>query len=211
VGVVSLILLAYGSYSRIHPGLPDDSAEKVFVGMPREARSDRAALELHFLKLREKKRSMVGAEGVNYSAQYEDDIPYYVDKLRGSSVRSRRANHLTQVTTIVGSLAATGVSSLSLSVDFLRWASPVITFIVGMASGLAAYFKFKDRGFYSQQTANSIEQEIAAYQLGIGRYKRIAQQDARLEFLETVHRLRVEQENREQNLDQPARKKGEGE
>ncbi|GAB3872394.1 hypothetical protein GCM10029964_010710 [Kibdelosporangium lantanae] len=101
-----------------------------------------------------------------------------------------------------------------MALDVLRWVSIFLTFAVGVAAGLAAYFKFRERSFYSQQTANAIEQEVASFNLGIGRYKRYGGEesnDALVEFLQEVHRLQVEQKNREQDLDEPARKSTDGE
>jgi hypothetical protein len=56
---------------------------------------------------------------------------------------------------------------------------------------------------------NSIEQELNAFSLGIGRYLTrggFTKEDARTVLVEELHRLRTEQENREQNLDQPSQK-----
>jgi hypothetical protein len=66
------------------------------------------------------------------------------------------------------------------------------------------YFKYRDRGFCLQQTADAIEREWEAIELGIGRYKRLESDEYRLEdFVEVVHQLKAEQKKRKQNLDQP--------
>jgi hypothetical protein len=79
-----------------------------------------------------------------------------------------------------------------------------LTFIVGIASGFMGYFKYKERSFYLQQTADSIESEWEAYEVGVGRYKRIRDADERLaELVEEIHRLKTEQKKRQQNLEQP--------
>jgi hypothetical protein len=145
---------------------------------------------------------------------YQDDITFYVEELRRRGVRSRRANNIVQLITIIGSLAATAVASLAIANDLLGWFTPAITFIVGTASGIAAIYKFKDRSFYAQQTANAIDQELSAHNLEIGRYAPDAVDDpevARTRLVEEIHRLRTEQENREQNLDQPAQKSSDAE
>jgi hypothetical protein len=183
--------------------------ERVFLELPKDQKLTLPELELHYSRLREARRSHPALGTIDHESQYEDDISFYVEELRARGVRSRRANNTVQVVTIVGSLAATGVGGLALSVGALQWVGPTITFVVGTASGVAAIYKFKDRSFYAQQTANAINQEVNEYQLRIGRYK--ADSDAenpklRATFLEEVHRLRTEQENREQNLDQPAQK-----
>ncbi|WIV52583.1 SLATT domain-containing protein [Amycolatopsis nalaikhensis] len=203
-------LIAYGIYVKRYPDLQISDRESLFLDLNKHC--SQADLELQFQKIRNQRRRTWIATPADHQSSYEDDLEFYVAELRRNSIRSRRANHVTQMTTIIGSLAATGISSLSLSVTALQWISPIITFIVGAASGIAAYFKFRDRGFYSQQTANAIDQEVAAYRLKIRRYKEIDDTErAREMFLEEVHRLRVEQENREQDLDQPVKVKGDGE
>jgi hypothetical protein len=165
--------------------------------------------ELLNQQLRADRRSRGEGERGDRRLSYQDDISFYVDELRARGVRSRRANNLVQIITIVGSLAATALGSLAIANDLFEWASPAISFVVGTASGIAAIYKFKDRSFYAQQTANSIDQELNAFELDIGRYSTregFTKEDARTVLVEELHRLRTEQENREQNLDQPSQK-----
>ena len=80
-----------------------------------------------------------------------------------------------------------------------------VTFVVGISSGFLGYFKYKERSFYLQQTADSIESEWEALEIGVGRYKGIHDEEKALEsFSEEVHRLKSEQKKRQQNLEQPA-------
>jgi hypothetical protein len=170
--------------------------------------------ELRLLELRDRRRQQPEPSQLEYQTQYQDDILFYVSELRSRGMRSRRANNVVQIITIVGSLAATALGSLAIANDTFQWMSPAITFVVGAASGVAAIYKFKDRSFYAQQTANAIDQELGAYNLGIGRYEVTTERSrdaARTMLVEEIHRLRTEQENREQNLDQPAQKEAEGE
>ncbi|MFE6864681.1 hypothetical protein [Nocardia sp. NPDC057668] len=68
-----------------------------------------------------------------------------------------------------------------------------------------AYFKFKERSFYLQQTADDIEHEIEALEIEVGRYKYLGDPyEALKEFASEVHRLKAEQRKRAQNLEQPA-------
>jgi len=200
--------LVFASTRRI----PTDD-ERVFLDLPLERRLTLADLELRYSRLRESRRSHPASASLDHESLYEDEIPFYVEELRARGVRSRRANNSVQVITIVGSLAATGIGGVALSIEALQWAGPALTFIVGTASGVAAIYKFKDRSFYAQQTANAISQEVSEYQLRIGKYRSSlgSQEMLRAMFLEEVHRLRTEQENREQNLDQPSQKSTEGE
>lgn len=78
-----------------------------------------------------------------------------------------------------------------------------ITFAVGMSSGFMGYFKYKERSFYLQQTADAIENEWDAVQIGIGNYKDKGEEEALARFVEEIHRLKAEQKKREENLEQP--------
>lgn len=205
-------LLAYATFTKLRPGVLLHSAEKRFTEPAGISDwKNLPELELEFSLLREARRSRPALSAIDYQSQFKDDVLFYIEEQRANGSRNRNANHVVQVTTIVGSLAATAVSSLSYAFNGIQWMTIILTFVVGVASGLAAYFKYKDRSFYAQQTANAIEQELTAYRLHIARYKRIEDpEEAQIEFLQEVHRLQVEQKNREQNLDEPTRKTAEG-
>lgn len=143
--------------------------------------------------------------------EYKEDAFADIDSLRLDSSSYRRVNNALQAVLIIGSLAATGTSAVTGEIPNIRWATLGITFLVGVASGFMGYFKYKERSFYLQQTADAIESEWEAVQVGIGRYKRFFpassgtddENGALAEFVEEVHRLKSEQRKREQNLEQP--------
>ena len=109
-----------------------------------------------------------------------------------------------QTVLIFGSFGATGASGVAALAPAVRWVTMGVTFAVGAASGFAGYYKFRERSFYLQQTADALEQEMASYDLGIGRYKRFDRdpEGSLGEFVEEAHRLKTEQKKREQNLEQ---------
>ncbi|GAB2504657.1 hypothetical protein GCM10026982_34240 [Nocardiopsis aegyptia] len=80
-----------------------------------------------------------------------------------------------------------------------------------MSSGVAGYFKFKEKGFYAKQTADSIEHEIEAFDVGLGKYSGDPNKvdDDLAVFAEEIHRLKLDQRKREQNLDQSSTEKEE--
>ena len=108
-------------------------------------------LELLHLEYRERRRQHPEPEPIEHQFRYQDDIGYYVDDLRARGTRSRRANNIVQVITIIGSSAATALGALAIANDLLQWWSPIITFAVTAASGVAAIYKFKDRSFYASR------------------------------------------------------------
>ena len=106
-------------------------------------------------------------------------------------------------------LAATGAAGIAAQLAPVRWAILGVTFAVGISSGFMGYFKYKERSFYLQQTADAIEAEWEAVEIGVGRYKNIPKEEDRLaEFVEEVHRLKSEQKKRQQNLEQPPESRG---
>ncbi|KNB50369.1 hypothetical protein AC230_26510 [Streptomyces caatingaensis] len=78
-----------------------------------------------------------------------------------------------------------------------------ITFSVGAAAGFTGYYKWRERAFYLQQTADDIERHATAFELGIHPYDD-PDEDVRLAKLaKEIELLRAEQRKREQQLDQP--------
>jgi hypothetical protein len=75
--------------------------------------------------------------------------------------------------------------------------------LVTISAGFTGYFKYRERSFNLQQTADNIEQEYTAVSLTIGPYKGKLPQEALVLFAERVEALKVEQRKREQQLEQP--------
>jgi hypothetical protein len=138
---------------------------------------------------------------------YRDSAYDDIRTLREESSRYRRVNNVLQAILIVGSLAATGASAIIGQYLFIRWVTLGITFTVGIASGFMGYFKYKERSFYLQQTADAIESEWEALEAGVGRYKESGDPKAEERMLalfsDKIHRLKSEQKQRQQSLDQP--------
>ncbi|MEU6073308.1 SLATT domain-containing protein [Micromonospora sp. NPDC047074] len=164
-------------------------------------------LELQLARLRDERKLVVAGVTGDLKVRrvaYKEDAFADIDQLREESKSYRRVNNLFQGFLIVGSLAATGIAGISEQMTWDRWTILGITFLVGTASGFMGYFKYKERSFYLQQTADAIEAEWEAVEVGVGRYKRIQSEEEQLaEFVEEVHRLKSEQKKRQQNLEQP--------
>jgi hypothetical protein len=71
-------------------------------------------------------------------------------------------------------------------------------------TGIAGFLKFRERAMNQRQTADAIEHEYNAADLGIKKYKGMDRDQAMAELAETVELLREEQRKREQQLEQPA-------
>lgn len=177
------------------------------VGIRVVQRVSEGDLELRLARLRETRKHLMARSDVSAKVRrisYKEDAYSDIDQLRTESRGYRRVNNSLQGVLIIGSLAATGVSGVASQFIGVRWAILGVTFIVGISSGFMGYFKYKERSFYLQQTADAIESEWEAVEVGVGRYKRIESEEERLaEFVEEVHRLKSEQKKRQQNLEQP--------
>lgn len=74
---------------------------------------------------------------------------------------------------------------------------------MGIAAGFTGYFKFRERAMNLRQTADAIEHQLNAAELGIRRYRALGHEEALALLAEEVEWLREEQRKREQQLEQP--------
>jgi len=189
---------------KLTPGGPPEGSLRIDHARKRDSEY---ALELQLARQRDSRKELAARADTPITVRriaYKDDAFTDIDKFRAESARYRSVNNALQGVLIIGSLAATGSAALTAEVPDIRWATIGITFLVGIASGFIGYFKYKERSFYLQQTADAIESEWEAVEVGVGRYKTIEDEGKRLaEFVEEVHRLKSEQKKRQQNLEQP--------
>jgi Protein of unknown function (DUF4231) len=188
-------------YLNRHPGTP-------VVGENGRTYLSEGALELQLARQRDTRKQVLAQENVPIKVRrmvYRADAYVDIEQFRQESRGYRRASNILQGIVIIGSLAATGASGTATVLSNVRWVVLGITFLVGIASGFTGYFKYKERSFYLQQTADAIENEWYAFDIGVGRYKRFKdnEEEALAEFVDEVHRLKSEQKKREQNLEQP--------
>lgn len=194
---------------KLTPGGPPEG--KLEFGYARKRVSE-DELELNLARQRDARKELAAEADTPIAVRriaYKDEAYTDIDEFRAESARYRSVNNALQSVLIIGSLAATGTAALTAEVPDIRWVTLGLTFVVGVASGFMGYFKYKERSFYLQQTADAIESEWEAVEVGVGRYKKIDDEDARLaEFVEEVHRLKSEQKKRQQNLEQPPETRG---
>ncbi|TDD69412.1 DUF4231 domain-containing protein [Actinomadura darangshiensis] len=135
---------------------------------------------------------------------YREAVPQVINSHRVGQKYYRRVHNLFQSIIIIGSLASSTIAGLADIKGVQKWILVAVTFTVGVASGFTGYFKFRERGFYLQQTADAIDEEISSLELRVGHYKKYEDADEALgEFAERVESIRSEQRKREQQLDQP--------
>ncbi|WP_245673934.1 DUF4231 domain-containing protein [Actinoplanes rectilineatus] len=135
--------------------------------------------------------------------RYRDDIPDIVAQMREQAARLRRIHNRYQAVIIVGSILASAITTASVSFEFTRWISVVVTALVGLAAGFTGYYKFHDNSYNLQQASDAIEREYESVDLRVGRYSGLEDKEAYSMFADTVERMRDEQNKRQQQLDQP--------
>ncbi|WP_432069546.1 DUF4231 domain-containing protein [Streptomyces sp. AA1529] len=162
-------------------------------------------LEVELEMAEERKRlqaSQMGIPVFQRQFTYKDSIPDELQSLRDESQHYRRIHNLFQSLIIIGSLGTTTAASLAETPSYLKWVTVGLSFTVGVSAGFTGYFKYRERSFYLQQTADAIEQHVTAHELGISPY--IESETENLARLaKEVESLRVEQRKRQQQLDQP--------
>ncbi len=129
-----------------------------------------------------------------------------LEEYRRSARRSRRAANLLQWTIIVGSVTATSLTSAdtgnSANLQSFRWIAAGVSAIVSVAAGVAGFFKFRERSFNQQQTADAIDKNRKAVELGIGEYNSLDESERLSKFAQQIEELKDEQRKRELQLEQ---------
>jgi hypothetical protein len=190
-GVLSLALLDRESDRRRSKG---DSAKSV------------RTLEVELEIAEERKRlhaSQLGLSVFQRQFSYKDSIPAELQNLRKESQYYRRIHNGFQSVIIMGSLGTTTAASIAETPSYLKWITVGLSLAVGISAGFTGYFKYRERSFYLQQTADSIEQQVTAYELGIIPYVESDEGENLARLAKEVEALRVEQRKRQQQLDQP--------
>jgi hypothetical protein len=163
-----------------------------------------AALDLEVA--REKRRLFAAsidlAPGIRRNIYQNDEVPKDINEFKREGRFYGRVNNTLQAIVIVGSIAASTLTGLVQYVHDLRWIAVGATFSVGVAAGFSGYFKFKERSFYAQQTADDIEHELNAVILGISPYGSEKREDDIKKFTAKVEKLKLEQRKRQQQLEQ---------
>ncbi|MFB6556777.1 DUF4231 domain-containing protein, partial [Streptomyces sp. NPDC056405] len=134
---------------------------------------------------------------------YRERIPRVIERLRRDTKFYRRIHNWFQWGVFFASVGTTATTAF--------WDTPqpgktiliVLGSFLAFATAVTGYFKFRERAYNLQQTADQVEQHAMAFDLGIAPYSD-ADAAVNLErFAENVEMLRMEQRKREQQLEQP--------
>ncbi|MEU6351050.1 DUF4231 domain-containing protein [Streptomyces sp. NPDC047072] len=136
---------------------------------------------------------------------YREEVPAVIEQYRSESRRYRRVHNSLQSLIMVGSTAVTTLAALEAkSWTWQTVATVRLGFCVTIATAFTGYYKYRERSYFLQQTADAIEEEANALVLGIGAYLDQPADQAMGLFTQRVETLRNEQRRRQQQLDQPA-------
>ncbi len=136
-------------------------------------------------------------------ARYWTETWDYVEESRKGAAKNRRIHNLFQAIIILGSILVTSLTSAMASANPLEWITIALSIMVTASAGFSSYFKFRERGFNLQQTANAIEKESNSFELRIRDYAENVEDDAAMRlYAERIEDLKEEQRNRELQLEQ---------
>lgn len=135
--------------------------------------------------------------------RYRAELPEVIGEYRAEAARYRRWHNFFQGIVIVGSVVTSAVTTASVSYEEARWAAVGVSAVVGLSAGFSGYFKYRERSFNLQQTADAIEREYESVELRVRQYKGLPEEAAYANFADYVETLRDEQAKRQQQLDQP--------
>ena len=134
---------------------------------------------------------------------YRESTLDLVDSFRIRATRNRRIHNSIQAIIIVASILASTSTALTGEFDSLRWIATGLSATVGIAAGLTAYFKFRERGQGLQTTADDIDKHYTAAQFRLDDFASDKTEEERLlRFARYVEKLKEEQRKRELQLEQ---------
>ncbi|MGC4986599.1 DUF4231 domain-containing protein [Streptomyces sp. DT193] len=140
---------------------------------------------------------------------YREEVTTAIEQYQADSRKYRRIHNSLQTLIMIGSASTTTIAALDTGKE-LTWQSvtlTVISFAITVAAMFTGYYKFRERSYFLQQTADAIEEEANAVRLGIGHYSEYGpgrEGEALKLFTQRVEEHRNEQRRRQQQLDQPA-------
>jgi hypothetical protein len=157
--------------------------------------------QLHFLSAR------THSSVTDQRALYRENIHEVIDEYAALSRRYRRRHNSLHALITIGSASIAAVAALDPGLNWQKKVIIGISFVVTCASGFSGYYKFRERSYFLQQSADAIEEELNAALLGVGEYSDFSphqHEELLARFAQRVESLRNEQRRRQQQLDQPA-------
>jgi hypothetical protein len=200
------LLVAIG----IHHGDRKSTAKQnpAYVPMPERFTQSMAEVKERLEDLEEGVRILSASFSPSLSQRrspYRENLSGVIEQYRAESRRYRSVHNSLQSLIMVGSAAVTTLAALEAKECTWPTASMIVLgFCVTIATAFTGYFKYRERSYFLQQTADAIEEEANALTLGVGEYLTRPEEEALALFTQRVETLRHDQRRRQQQLDQPA-------
>ena len=132
-----------------------------------------------------------------------------IAQYRTSANRNRRIHNLFQLIIISGSIVTSTLTAMNegKNSQVLGVSTSALSALVGVSAGVTGYFKFRERGYNLQSTADDIEKHYNASQFMLDEYSGrdddpLSEVDRLRLFARYVERLKEEQRKRELQLEQ---------
>ncbi|MFI1255114.1 DUF4231 domain-containing protein [Streptomyces netropsis] len=150
---------------------------------------------------------------------YRESTLELMDTYRVRATRNRRVNNALQALIIAGSIVASTLIAMDNSITPLSLAATILSATVGVSAGLSGYFKFRERGFNLQSTADELEKHYTAVQFHLDEYESVdpsltpeeGEKERLRRFARLVEKIKEEQRKRELQLEQsPEQQRSQG-
>lgn len=169
---------------------------------------DIMSLQAQMATLKVQKKNLIETDSQqqdqpNYKL-YREEVLETIEQYQKESKQYRNFHNLFQWIIIIGSILVTSTTSAVGLGDVFKWISVVVSILVSISAGITGYYKFREKSFYLQQTADDMEIEHNALSLSIRRYKGKGKEEALVLFAEHIESLKEEQKKRQQQLEQPS-------
>ncbi|MFC5290605.1 SLATT domain-containing protein [Actinokineospora guangxiensis] len=195
IGLISVVLSTVGaSYTLV-------KKRPALVDLNFEARQ--------LLHVKHSLAAKVPVDSVEALRIYRESSLDLVEQFRRNATRNRGVHNAFQGFVIAGSIMGSTMTALVGELPDIRWYATVVTALVSISAGLTGYFKFRERGYNEQSTADDIERHYNAVQFRIGEYQLAggeseeeAEKIRLRKFAENVEKLKEEQRKRELQLEQ---------
>lgn len=139
-----------------------------------------------------------------YHEQYKQALPDLISSYRKRSSWQRRLFITIQICIIILSASITSLSGGWIT-QYVKadWLVPVFSAVISILTSMSLFFKFREKSANLQQTADAMDLELNACQLGIGEYEKVENENKRAILLsKRAEALRKEQQQRQQQLEQ---------
>ncbi|MHA4820252.1 SLATT domain-containing protein [Streptomyces aculeolatus] len=132
---------------------------------------------------------------------YREEVTTAIEQCQAESRKYRRIRNGLQTLIMIGSASTNTIAALDTGKELTRQSVALtgISFAITVVAMFTGYYKFRERSYFLQQTADAIEEEINAVRLGIGPYREYGsgQEDEALKkFTQRVEDHRNEQRRR---------------